>query len=234
MMKNILSNTVRSRQAILIFKLLIASFVVAVLNDILYISYLESPNGEDPEGLDLVVTTAQGFIGLGQVAINILAVVYFLRWFRRAYANLSRAGIRTDHTEGWAAGAWFVPFMNWTRPYSIMREIWWGTQRLAGRAGRPFSLLGWWWAAFLVHGCVGRASDQMLTKAETPVQIINATWADFYSGLFAIVSAVITLVVIQRVAAVEAEAALQQQVALIGQPSSEPEELMPTEPDAYF
>lgn len=228
------NNTERARQAVLIFKCLAVVFAIAALHDFFYISFLESPDLESPDGLSLVTPGLQTILGFAQAAINVLAIVYFLRWFRRAYANIARAGLRTEHTDGWAIGAWFVPFLNWVRPYSMMREIWWQTQRVAGRVAQSYDVLGWWWAAFIVHGLADRFSTRLMMRAETTSEIIDATWVDLFTSLFDAVAAVLTLLVIQKVADVESEALLWQEAARLGQVAPEPQELLPTEPDAYF
>ncbi|MEC8831353.1 MAG: DUF4328 domain-containing protein, partial [Bacteroidota bacterium] len=64
----------------------------------------------------------EGIIGVVITILYVVSVITFIRWFRRAYYNLSsRTDIRYD--EGWAAGSWFVPILNLFRPYQIMKEI---------------------------------------------------------------------------------------------------------------
>jgi hypothetical protein len=229
-----LDNTERARQAVLIFKLLAFFLAAGALHDFLYISYLEGSELENSDSLSLIVPGLQTVMGVTQAVINVLAIVYFLRWFRRAYANVARAGLRIKHTDSWAIGAWFVPFLNWVRPYSMMREIWWKTQRIAGRAAQSYDVLGWWWAAFIVHGLADRHSTRLMIRAETTAEIIDATWVDLFTSLFDVVAAVLTLLVIQKVADVESEALLYREVDKLGQLAPEPQELLPTEPDAYF
>ena len=65
---------------------------------------------ETAEESDSVVSMF-AFLYIGSL---IASMVAFIMWFRRAYANLHRLDnvVILNHTEGWAAGAWFVPILN--------------------------------------------------------------------------------------------------------------------------
>ncbi len=56
-------------------------------------------------------------------------------WFRRAYFNLHQKVSYLSHSEGWAAGSWFVPIVNLYRPYQIMKEIYVETKELFTKRG---------------------------------------------------------------------------------------------------
>ena len=54
--------------------------------------------------------------------IRLASIIVFIMWFRRAYNNLHKIGVpHLEFSEGWGAGAWFVPFINLARPYTIMK-----------------------------------------------------------------------------------------------------------------
>lgn len=152
----------------------------------------------------------------------IASYVYLIMWLRRAYYNLHQVpGIHPEYSDGWAAGAWFVPFLNFVRPYTIMREVWQDTQRAAwGRTVEPGNLLGWWWAAFLVKLVMGRITTKMGSDAS------DITQADLLPMLLDtgthLIFAVLTWHIIGRVAAFEEELAVRQQVNQLGQPISLP------------
>ncbi|HEU4716799.1 MAG TPA: DUF4328 domain-containing protein, partial [Bacteroidia bacterium] len=96
-----------------------------------------------------------GIIGLVQTVAYILSIIFFIMWFRRAYNNLHLMGSQfLTFSEGWAAGAWFVPFMNLVRPFRIMREIWNETQMLGRNPSELFTveepdITAWWWGTWL-------------------------------------------------------------------------------------
>lgn len=96
---------------------------------------------------------------------SILCMIYFIRWFRRAYFNLIFLSPRdTSYTEGWAAGAWFVPFMNFVRPYRIMQELWHGSLKLVSgnrNNNYPSTLIGAWWITWLLYNFTYRTSNKI-------------------------------------------------------------------------
>ena len=96
-------------------------------------------------------------LGLLFTVFYIINIVFFIMWFRRAYYNLHQIPDSfPNDSEGWAAGAWFVPFLNLVKPFTIMKEIWQGTQRFS-KSGKPeqnTTILGFWWAAFLIGNIV--------------------------------------------------------------------------------
>ena len=106
---------------LLFYILLFITPVSAVFN---YLEYaLISGGGIYDEGAAVQNDARQGILGLVQLAHYIITVVFFIMWFRRAYWNVHVISSNTQFTEGWAAGSWFVPFLNLVRPYQIMKEI---------------------------------------------------------------------------------------------------------------
>ncbi|WP_324671005.1 DUF4328 domain-containing protein [Hymenobacter sp. GOD-10R] len=177
----------------------------------------------------LTLATALALLG-----VTLAAVIYFFSWFRRAYANLQRAGCRTEHSNGWAIGAWFVPILNLFRPYSIMREIWDDTHRLAYGTEPPRPLLGWWWASFLVMSIMSRVSNSLSDQDKTAQQLENAAIGDAIHSLFVVVFILLTIAIIKRVAVAEEQLLLRQQVNSIGELAPEPVDLGATEEEHYY
>jgi len=146
-----------------------------------------------------------------------------IRWLRRAYYNLHQLPtIHPDYSDGWAAGAWFVPFLNFVRPFTIMREVWQDTQRAAmGRVEEPATILNWWWAAFLLKMFIGRLTSRMGSKAGE-----DFTQADLLPFLIEAVvqllAAALTWYVIGRCAFFEQQLAMRQQIDQLGQPAPPP------------
>ena len=88
------------------------------------------------------------------IAVYIVCIVLFILWFRRAYNNLHLSErARIKYVEGWAAGAWFVPFLNLGRPYVIMHEIWKKTQEATHNliTYKSSKIIGWWWVIWIIN-----------------------------------------------------------------------------------
>lgn len=143
---NILNNDLRARNIIMVFSgLLVIRIIIAIIH-FLFVQHVKvSPL--DLSFLELLAD-AERIIIIVNILVYITAIVFFILWFRRAYANLHRLGIILNYSEGWAAGAWFVPFLNLYRPLEIMTETWNETQIAAGFAGDELKgsgkLIAWW------------------------------------------------------------------------------------------
>jgi hypothetical protein len=103
--------------------------------------------------------------------------IIFLRWTFLAYRNLDSfeaAGLET--TAGWAIGWFFVPVVNFYRPYLIFHELW--------KAGAPSvdsrdevawqlvpssPLIGWWWSAVMIDMFLPGMLSRVLTNGLTSV-----------------------------------------------------------------
>lgn len=111
-------------------------------------------------------------IALIYVVVYIVSIVVFIRWFRRAYYNLGR---RTEcaHSEGWAAGNWFVPIISLFRPYQIMKEMWMKTTRLTLSKTQEkvqkdsVENIGIWWFLWILSNYVAKYATKRAFKAET-------------------------------------------------------------------
>ena len=161
-------------------------------------------------------------LGVCYLVVVVASYITLIRWLRRAYYNLHQLpGIRPEYSDGWAAGAWFVPFINFWRPYTIMREVWLGTQRAAlGRIVEPATLLSWWWAAFVLKLIVARITWHMGSSFGSDTLTQDDLLATTLDAGAQFVSAAFTWVVIGRSAAFEEELLARQQIEKLGQPAT--------------
>ena len=161
-------------------------------------------------------------LGLGHFFFLALSYIWLIMWMRRAYYNLHQLpNIHPEYSDGWAAGAWFVPFLNFVRPYTIMKEVWQDTQRAAwGRIVAPATVLGWWWATFIIKLLMSRITAKMgSSEAGITHEDLLPSLLDAGSQLL---FSVFTWYVIGRVATFEEELTVRQQVGQLGQPISLP------------
>jgi hypothetical protein len=144
-------------------------------------------------------------VGLLQLAVNILAMIFFIMWMRRAYwnlHNLNQIGLR--HSEGWAAGAWFVPFLNLAWPYQIMKDIWHYTQSATYVPGTPYNhqpgtLVGWWWAMYLTKNILTNIASRLDFVNDNELTVIYILLV--YP--FEIVAILLTIQMIKRISGFE-------------------------------
>lgn len=108
----------------------------------------------------------EGVVALLTLIAFVVAVVMFIRWFRRAYANLPALGAgNLRFATWWTIGAWFIPIVNLFRPKQIANDIWRGSdperqrdQEPSWEGGHVPALFQWWWAFFLVSTWLENAS----------------------------------------------------------------------------
>lgn len=227
-------NRKRARTARLLF-LLLAGFSAAVL-------LMASIAPANLAATDNMPTgTAFFYAGFSLLSFSVIALVIgsyiaLIMWLRRAYYNLHQLpGLNPEYSDGWAAGAWFVPFLNLVRPFTIVREVWQDTQVAArGRVVEPTTILGWWWAAFLLRLFIGRLTWAMArglpeTDSLTSNDLLSAGLEAGTHLLFG----VLTWYIIGRCMRFEEELALRQQVEQLGQPGPEAPAFLQAEQPNY-
>jgi hypothetical protein len=159
-----------------------------------------------------------------ELMLVVASYIVLIMWLRRAYYNLHQLpSINPEYSDGWAAGAWFVPFLNFVRPYTITKEVWRDTQRAAwGRIVQPGDILGWWWAAFMLKMIMGRITSKMGSNDGSD----GVLHADLLPAMLdagtQLLATAFTWYIIGRVAVFEDELAMRQQVNQLGQPISLP------------
>lgn len=149
------------------------------------------------------------FLAIVFFILYITSAVTFIMWFRRAYSNLHVKINHLTHPEGWAAGSWFVPFINLYRPYQIMAELYNETAELLAKKGfkRKVNLdttfVGIWWFLWLVSNLLANIVFRMSNAATELDEFINMTALDMGSDVLGIILSLITLKVIKTYAQAE-------------------------------
>ena len=92
----------------------------------------------------------------------LFSIIYFIKWFRRSYFNI-RFFTKSDtrYKNGWAAACWFVPIINFYRPFLIMREIWGKTQDMLVKEtkwnkNKKAYIVTIWWVLWLLATVFGK------------------------------------------------------------------------------
>lgn len=140
-------------------------------------------------------------IAYANVAIYIVCIVLFIMWFRRAYNNLNLSErASTKYHEGWAAGAWFVPFLNLARPYFIMQEIWEKTQEATHNliSYKPSKIVGWWWVVWIINN-IGTNFINRYFKESNVEELITSTIAALIFNSVELIALVLLIVIMKNV-----------------------------------
>lgn len=153
----------------------------------------------------------QAVIGLVQFIGLIVAIVFFVRWFRRAYRNLPALGAEPlRFRRGWAVWGWFVPILGWFRPKQIANDIWRASDPEAPSAeGGPSrwqekpvpGLFQLWWAAYLISTFLDNVAARYSLRADDVDGYDAEAVAYMVADTAAILAAVLAVLVIRRTTA---------------------------------
>jgi hypothetical protein len=166
------------------------------------------PGAMDDEYYEPSMPVLLGMVGflLAYLGIFVATVVVFCMWMYRAHANLKALGVQwLDYTSGWAAGAWFVPFLHLVRPFRIMKEIWRGSdpaQLIAGGDAWKYApepaIVGWWWAAWLISNFASKISMRMGMNGSPDVQYASL-YLDLINIPISVAAAWLAIRIVRRI-----------------------------------
>jgi hypothetical protein len=158
---------------------------------------------------------AVGLLGVGAVVIT--AIVWVV-WFQRCYKNAQSMGaLDLRFSSGWAAGAWFVPFLNLVRPKQIADDIWKATDPTLPLVPnrewivkpRP-RLLDFWWGFFVAGSIISRIAFSAGNDTESLSTLRTLDRLSAFTDVVMIVAAVLAALVVKSLN----ERAHQRAVAL--------------------
>jgi hypothetical protein len=146
----------------------------------------------------------QGMIALGQLAIFILSGIFCLRWIHRMSHNARIQATHMEYTPGWSIGWYFVPIAYWWKPFQAMKEIWEKSVDQAGPRGVDSSgLLGVWWAFWIASSLLSNASFRTSVKPAGFDGALSANYVTMASDLIAIPLAIVFIVMVKRLTAMQ-------------------------------
>ncbi len=211
-------NTARARQIISIFWIMLGITIVNIGSLVWQYSLITNAQS-DLANVDMQAIntsdTARQIILIVSLVVTILAIIFFIMWFRRAYYNLHQLPWHNArYTEGWAAGSWFVPIIWFWWPYQIMVDIWKGTQNaLRERLGepQPSTIVGWWWACYLITDIYGKINARFNRGADELDELIVSTKLDFIGEIISIPAIVLVIRIVQRTSYFERELLIHSQ-----------------------
>lgn len=201
-------NSKRANIAVIIFWIICGLNLLAVISDYFEYNLLSRINDGEDVSYDEANANdiRQMIIGFSQSALYITSMVVFLNWFRRAYANLHRLNITgLRHKDNMAVWSFIIPIVSLYWPLRIMREIWNETQKkikelIPDHLIIYSSLIGWWWAAYIITNVVSRISFKAALKSDTVIDMMTSSQVYMLSDSLDIIAAIITLLVIKQVA----------------------------------
>lgn len=158
-----------------------------------------------------IASILETYSGLLYLLAYGISGVTFIMWFRRAYYNLNQLTYNNlEHSDGWAAGCWFVPFINLYRPYKMMKEMYvktdsflYESDSLEYKKKLNTSYLSVWWTLWIISSFISNFSFRYSLDAETVSQLSNSSVIAIVEAIIGIPLALVTIIVIRDYYAVE-------------------------------
>ncbi|PKH43856.1 Protein of unknown function [Nocardioides alpinus] len=140
-----------------------------------------------------------------EVATSLLTAVLFIVWLYTAHHSARMDRTVLKHGSGWAIGGWFVPVLNFWRPFQMVTDV---RRGATGEATVDVPLRqGWWWGTWLLSTALATVCDVFYQlAAEEPAggyfQLLAraASWERFASAL-TILAAVLGILVVREIKA---------------------------------
>jgi hypothetical protein len=205
-------NDKRAKVAIIVFYVFIlVSAIFALFSLFTIYFYTNISNGTTYSDQTVAL------IGGGEVALalanfsaNLVTIITFILWFRRAYANLDRVGTHiTQSNDNMAFWGFAIPIMNLFKPYQMMKETWEKTQQTSRSMEEAYQMnqasvfILTWWLWFVVSRIVDQISLRLNLNVETIEDYISAAKLDTFVSLFDILGCFLTIYMIKKIASKE-------------------------------
>lgn len=210
-MEELRPNEQRAKNAITLIWIVLVLEIISLISGYFQYDLLQSV----ANGAEISAETASAndnreqIIAIIYMIAMIISAVTFIQWFRRAYYNLHLKVNYLAHTEGWAAGSWFVPIVSLYRPYQIMKELYQETKELLTKKGISFNQnfttnsLGLWWTLWIIDNILGQFIYRYSLKADTIDELTVSTVASIVSNIVGIPLALLAIKVIRDYSTVE-------------------------------
>ncbi len=210
-MENLRPNQQRAKNAITLIWIILVLEIISFISGYFQYDLLQTIANGDEVSMEVAAAsdTRVQIVSIIYLIAAIISAVTFIQWFRRAYFNLHKKVTHLSHTEGWAAGSWFVPIVNLYRPYQIMKELYQETKELLVRkeinvnSNFTTNSLGWWWALWIISGIIAQFALRYSLRAESADELIITTIADMITNIIGIPLALITIKIIKDYSNIE-------------------------------
>lgn len=157
--------------------------------------------------------------GTAQMVAVAATAVVFIIWFHRVRSNADVfAQDVCTRSRGWAVGGWFIPLGNCWIPYTIAREIWTAsTQWAPDGSWREVSAapVKRWWAIWVTALVLLRVGSTMQNHAHSPAALQRATDVMFVCDLLMLTAAVLAIVFVRKLTAMQHTKAVQGPLATV-------------------
>ena len=173
--------------------------VLSLLSDLMQMNLLSA--GHFSQAQAESNDTRQKIIGVLYLVAFLITAVAFLKWIYRANSNCHGFGVQgMKFTPGWSIGYYFIPILNFFKPYQAMREIWNVSEHPDDWQNKKGSaLLGWWWALWLLSNFVSQIAFRMAIHANSIASLQDSTTLSIISGIVDIPSYLVAISLVSAI-----------------------------------
>ncbi|SRR6056297_1052796 len=208
-MEKLKPNVQRAKNAIILIWVVLVLEIIMLISSYFQYDLLQTAKNGGVISIEAAYAndTREQIVAAFYLIAFVISAVTFIQWFRRAYFNLHLKVNNLSHSEGWAAGSWFVPIIHLYRPYQIMKELYHETIGILTRKGlilrKEYSIgfLGWWWALWITNSIIGQIHFRY--PIETVDDLIGSTVISMIGNVVGIPLALITVKVIKDYSEIE-------------------------------
>jgi len=132
------------------------------------------------------------------VLLFVATIVVWCVWQHRSHQAARALVPGMDLSARWAVGCWFVPIVNYFKPFQAMRELWRASEGgPAWRRQQTWPVLGWWWATWLGFNVLG--SLPSATGSADLEAIRRSDLIGLVSVILGVVSALLAVQIVRQI-----------------------------------
>lgn len=132
-------------------------------------------------GFSIEPETADAFAqpaAIAQLLALLVSITLVGRWIMRVNANAHTVSDTVSMSPGWNVGYFFVPIMNFWKPFQGVRESWQASVAPHDPASVAApAMMRWWWGLWLATNILGNASFRISMRGGTD-GLIAGSWID--------------------------------------------------------
>ena len=142
-------------------------------------------------------------IGFAFAGLYLVTGIVFLRWILVAHRTVRSLGAYDlSVSPGWAVGSFFIPILNWFRPYVAMKELWQASLNPQSPKHQPVpSLLPAWWTLWIVNMIFGQVIFRLSMKAKELDEFQFITGVEIASSILGVLLSLVALTLVKRITA---------------------------------
>lgn len=207
--ENYLSNLKRKNNVILSFYIAIGTTLISFFTGIYYYFELEKFINSEVEDIS-IIEGVYGITGILQAISIIGTMIFFVLWFRRAYANLKRVGLSLDSNDNMAFWGFVIPIINFVKPLRIAKEIDLKYDYILSKFNENhnsnlnnYTILTAWWIMYWIDNVVSRIATKF--EYSSLEQMLDNQKIMLFSDITSLISIALTILMIRTLSRSEIE-----------------------------